>query len=418
MEENTTLLTRFVSFISGEVSADTLEAYRRASLAVLELLDQAELERLKASAEGQNPWTMPKAKQAELACIWNSFVLQTLGNAFLDADYRDNPATKGFVPPITADQILRFYAPVEGWLTRAQSAHANPHYVLDVSVPSALPAWSEVEPCPNSHLHGMLEAMIAIRNHAQAAMNVLDSAKDLSEVQEKQRGKVHELYAAATTKARYAEEMHRKDPTRDVHERIEEHLKVVIEQFYLLGQWVAMPQNIVTDIKPAPLLASVPPKVVTTAPKTPPRPTMLLPGEKDFDIWCLTSSAARKNYAYDRQAKTALETLWKIDPNPAATMMLKAEVDAAYTRGDITYATDRNGKPVGFFFCCPWGTIYSVVRSVKIGGVSLVPLQQFVLDVTAEGFNLGVPFRRQIKVGAFKPTDEFEYGDPDEEPDH
>ena len=427
MEEKTTLLTRFVSFISGEVSADTLEAYRRASLAVLELLDQAEIERLKASAEGQNPWTVPAAKQAELACIWNSFVLQTLGNAFLDADYCDSPMTKGFVPPITSDQILRFYAPVEGWLTRAQSAHANPHYVLDVSVPSALPAWSEVEPCPNSHLHGMLEAMMAIRNHAQAAMNVLDAATGLSDKQEKQRGKARELFAAATAKARYAEEMHRKDPTRDVHERIEEHLKIVIEQFYLLGQWVAMPQHILAEGEKPALAPSKPSSapINPSAPinqsaslQIPVTPAMNLPGEKGFDIWCLTSAMARKNYANDRQAKIALEKLWALDPNPTATMILKAEIDAAYTRGDITYATDKERKPVGYFFCCPWGTIYSVVRSVKIGNVSLTPVQTFVLDVTAEGFNLGVPFRRQIKVGAFKSTDQFEYGDPDEEPDH
>jgi hypothetical protein len=103
---------------------------------------------------------------------------------------------------------------------------------------------------------------------------------------------------------------------------------------------------------------------------------------------------------------------------PAKTLAIKAEIDAAYTRGDITYATDRYGKPVGYFFCAPWGTIYSAVRPVTLGGVRLAPLQQFVYDVTAEGFNLGVPFRRQIKIGNFQPTTEFEYGDPNEEPDH
>lgn len=120
----------------------------------MEALEQAERERLHAAAEGRTPWTMPPAKQAELLCTWNAFVLQTLGNAFLDADYRDNPATVGFVPPITADQVLRFYTPVEGWLTRAQQAHADPNFRLDVAVPADVPAWSEVEPFPNSHCMG------------------------------------------------------------------------------------------------------------------------------------------------------------------------------------------------------------------------------------------------------------------------
>ncbi len=395
---------RLVCLVQGEVSADTLEAYRRASLAVLDLLDQAEQERLAAAAEGKNPWTIPPAKQAELACSWNAFVLQTLGNAFLDADYRDQPATAGFVPPITADQVLRFYTPVEGWLTRAQQAHADPSYRLDLAIPADLPPWSEVEPCPNSHLHGMQEAMRAIRDHAQSAMNLLENAQGLTPEQEKQRGVIRGLFAAATTKARYADDMHGQNPTRDVHERMEEHLKVAIEQMFRVGQLAAMPQR--ADQRNAP-----------TAP--PPAPKRLpLPGETGFTPWVLTDREARKNYGSDPQAKTAVDTLWKLDPDPARTLAIKAEIDEAYTRGDLTYATDRAGKSLGYFFCCPWGSIYSVVRPVILGGVKLVPLQQFVFDVTAEGVNLGVPFRRHIKVGNFQPTTEFEYGDPNEAPDH
>lgn len=404
MQTRPTLWTRLVCLIQGEVSADTLEAYRRASLAVLDLLDQAEQERLSAAADGKNPWTMDPAKQAELACTWNAFVLQTLGNAFLDADYRDNPATAGFVPPITADQVLRFYTPVEGWLTRAQQAHADSSYLLDVPIPADLPPWSEVEPCPNSHLHGMLEAMRAISEHAQAAINVLENAKELTPEQEKQRGVIRGLFAAALSKGRYADQMHGHNPTRDVHERMEEHIKVAIEQLFLIGQLAAMPQRVG--------------QVQSVPPPAPTRKRLKLPGEPGFDVWCLTDHIARKQYANDRQAHKALEMMWRLDPDPARTVAINAEIDEAYTRGDIIYTKDRFGKQLGYFFCAPWGSIYSVVRPVTLGGVKLVPLQQFVFDVTAEGFNRGVPFRRQVKVGNFQPTTEFEYGDPDEEPDH
>jgi hypothetical protein len=59
-----------------------------------------------------------------------------------------------------------------------------------------------------------------------------------------------------------------------------------------------------------------------------------------------------------------------------------------------------------------------VHRPVTLGGIALAPLQTFVFDVSIEGMNRGVPFRRQIKVAKFVPTSELEYGDPDEEPDH
>jgi len=136
------LWKRLLCRLQGEISADTLEAYRRASLSVFDLLDQMEQERMSLAAEGKSPWTIPSARQTALVCTWNAFVLQTLGNAFLDADYRDNPPTAGFVPPITADQVMRFYSPVESWLTRAQEALANPDYQLDVAIPVELPAWS------------------------------------------------------------------------------------------------------------------------------------------------------------------------------------------------------------------------------------------------------------------------------------
>ncbi len=403
MSDTPNFKTRLLSLLQGEVSANTLEAYRRASLAVFDLLDQAEQERMGFAAEGKNAWTMPPAKQAELACSWSAFVLQTLGNAFLDADYRDNPQTRGFVPPVTADQILRFYTPVEGWLTRGQQAHANPHFKLDIQIPAPLPEWSEVEPCPNSHLHGMIEATRAIRDHAQSALNVIEKAEGLTPEQEKQRGAVRELFAAAASKAGYADQMHSSNPSRDVHERIEEQLKVAIEQFYKMGQLAAMPTAADTFRPPSP----------QPAPKS-----LALPGERGFDPWCLSDRQARENYRYDREAQKAIDVMWQLDPDPKKTLGIKAEVDAAYTRGDISFALDRYGKTLGYFFCCPWGSVYVVNRGLTLGGVRLAPLQQFVYDVTAEGFNLGVPFRRHIKVGNFQPTTEFEYGDPNEEPDH
>ena len=168
-----TLWNRFCAAMAGEVSADTLEAYRRASLAVYDALDHLEVHRQKARDEGKTAWDMAPAAKAETLCTWNAFVLQTLGDRFLDADYQGDSLTVAFVPPITADQILTFYTPVEGWLNRAQQAHHNPDYKLDMAVPAQLPAWSEVEPCPNAHLVGMLDAIRAVPDHTQAGLTFL-----------------------------------------------------------------------------------------------------------------------------------------------------------------------------------------------------------------------------------------------------
>jgi hypothetical protein len=425
MTSKPTLWNRMVAVLNGEIPADTLEAYRRASLAVYDQLDHAEQHRLTCKTEGKNPWTVAPATQAELLCAWNAFVLQNLGDQFLEADYVGNPQTVGYVLPITGDQILGFYTQVEGWLNRAQQAHYNPDYKLDVYVPAELPAWSEVEPCPNAHLRGMLEAMHSIRDHAGAAMHFLsETTPPTDETQLKQMRFIQQLYASATSKARYADDLHGADPTREVHERVEPHVKEAIEKFYAVGQLLAMP-TLATDYQRLNGQATGQPTGQPARPQSHPQagfatPVVnpILPNQTGFDLWCLTDPATLARWQADPEARKAIKLLWQLDPNPGETLRIKAEIDAAFQRGDLRWATDRYGKRLGHFFCCPWGPVYEAIRTVHIGGTRITTMQQFIYNVTCEGVNLGAPFTREIMVGTFNPTTRFEYGDPDEAPDH
>ncbi len=143
-----------------------------------------------------------------------------------------------------------------------------------------------------------------------------------------------------------------------------------------------------------------------------------LPGEPGFDVWCLTDPDSLARWKGDKEARKAIKVLWQLDPNAGETLRIKAEIDAAFARGDIRFASDRYGKKLGHFFCCPWGPVYETVRAVTLGGTRLRTMQQFIFNVTCEGVNLGSPFEREIMVGNFTPTTKFEYGDPDEAPDH
>jgi hypothetical protein len=428
MNQQPTFWNRMCAAMGGEVSADTLEAYRRASLAVYDALEHCEKHRETAKTEGKNAWTLPAATKAEIVCTWNAFVLQTLGDRILDADYENNPNTRGFVPPVTSDQILGFYGQVEGWLNRAQQAHFNPDYKLDVAIPAELPSWSEVEPCPNAHLHGMLEAMRAVRDHTDAALIFLNESPPQNDDQKKGLNLIRQVHAQAMTKARYADDMMGDNPTRDVHERVEEHVKEAIENFYLLGQLLAMPELATKAVQPPKPLGDVASaqNLLTTSSFFP-TPQGLgatsstrlpSPHEANFDMWCLTDETAIEKFKRDREAVKAIKTLWQLDPDPRRTLDIQGEINAAMARGDIDYATDRYGKRLGHFFCAPWGAVYQAKRGVTLGGHRLRAMEQFIFNVTCEGVNLGAPFERDIMTGNFTPTTKFEYGDPNEEPDH
>ncbi|GEM_PF-1387427 len=401
-----TFMTRLRAVARGEISADTLEAYRRASLAVLELLERTENDREALRGEGKTAWDLSEGGQAEALSAWNAYVLQSLGTSFLDADYRDDPGTVGFVPPITADQVMRFFSPVGEWLGRAQRAGADPHYRIDVPVPADLPAWSEVEPCPNSHLHGMLEAMRGIREHARSAVTFLGEAPPFDEKQAKAYHAIRGLFAGGEAKARYADDLHGTNPTLAVHELVEPSIKEAIETFHTVGQLCAMPRLAEQAAAPTPPPAASQAKRIPT------------PREPGFDPWRLTDPGAATSLKRDPEAQAAIQQLWRYDPDPEATLRLAAEVEAAADRNDIRPALNPNGTRLGHFFCCPWATVYEVRRPLVLGGTRLKAYDQFVLDVTAEGTELGHPFKRQIKKANFQATDKFEYGDPNEAPDH
>lgn len=393
MAPNPTVWGRMYARLQGEIPATTLEAYRRASFPVFEVMDLVEARRLECATEGLNPWTVPPATRAEFLCGWNAFVLQTLGNDLLDADYDASPATVGYVPPATAQQVLAFYDQVEAWLDRARQAHASPDYRLDVQVPAELPEWAELEPAPRAHVAGLLRAMRSVSDHAAAAMAFLPEQAPEGAEQQTQLNRIRQIYASAESKARYALDLHGTGATAEINARLEPYAREAIELFYELGQLVADPW---LATEPAP------PAVPASAPVV--KPAGTLPGEAGFDEWCLTDPQAATRLQADDKAKRALRRMWKQDPDPARTLAVQAELRAAFNQGHITYASTGTER-VGWFHCCPWSPVYVANHVVTIDGTRLKPMQRFVFDV---GTHSGA-FRRRILTGTFQQTGEVQY---------
>lgn len=387
MSESPPLWGRVFAWVQGEVSTETLEAYRRASGPVFELMDRVEGHRQACVIDGLTPWTLPPATRAELLCAWNAFVLQTLGNDILDADFADQPPTAGYVPPVTARQVMAFFTEVEGWVDRARQAQANPDYALDVPVPARLPAWCEADPCPPSHLRGLLQAMRAVGEHAAAAMATLpETAADPE--QRRQLNRIRQLYASAQGKARYAADLHGHDPSPDVQERAEPYARQAVEMFYELGQLVADPTLVGATAAPAP--PAIAPPAREAAPGKAPakfapraKPTPLLPGDPAFDPWCLTDPEERRRREADPVASSALRQLWKADPDPARTLAIHAGIQEAVAAGQVGYAEE--GPRPGHAHRCPWGPLYVARTILVLGGVPLLAGQAFVYEVRAAG---------------------------------
>lgn len=391
---------RVLARVEGEVPADTLEAYRRAGGPAYELHDRAESHRAESKQQGIDPWETTPAQQVLLLASWNAFVLQTMGDQFLEADYRIKPATAGFVPPVTAEQVLAFYRQVEGWLSRARQAESSTSYRIDVDLPAELPPWSAVEPCPRAHMEGMIAAARLVAPHAEslAALFVPNAGHPDREAVAR---RVREMIADAKARADYAERLYSHTVPADLHEQIERSIKGALEQYYRAGQVIAMP-----SLADRPLRTSG--GAVGQSAASP------LPGQSGFDPWCLTDPESRALWKRDPKARRAVDALWRADPNPARTLAIQAEIDAALARGDVAAATGPSGRKLGFFYCCPWGSIYVAKRAVTIGGRRLPAGQEFTFDVSAEAVAEGGPFKREVLVGSFSTTTDVDYCDPSE----
>lgn len=238
MADEPTVWDRVRAWFHFETPATLLQAYRRASPSVAEVMDLAQARRLECAIDGLLPWTMPPAVQAELLCAWNAFALQTLGDAILDADYDAGPRTRGFVPPRSAQQAQAFYAEVEAWLTRAREARANSAFLLNVPVPAPLPGWidSAVEPVPRSLAEGLLRAMATLEEHSAAALALLpQTAAD--PLWQPQIRSFRRSCTSAQARGRLALDLHRTG-SREVDPKMLAHVRAAIELHYELGQRV------------------------------------------------------------------------------------------------------------------------------------------------------------------------------------
>ncbi|HEU5391354.1 MAG TPA: hypothetical protein VFV73_36170 [Streptosporangiaceae bacterium] len=146
------------------------------------------------------------------------------------------------------------------------------------------------------------------------------------------------LAAEADSVVSFGESLWSPDATDEIHEKVENSLRRGIAAYYRLGQLLAMPA----------LLDHVEVKAVPVAGTSLP-----LPGQPGFDPWCLTDSSSRSAWQADPAAVRAIEMLWRYDPDPAATVGIQSQINAALVSRSIVLAATASRKSGQYYFCCP-----------------------------------------------------------------
>jgi hypothetical protein len=143
------------------------------------------------------------------------------------------------------------------------------------------------------------------------------------------------MFAEADSVVSFGESMWSPDAAGPVHERVENSLRRGIGSYYELGQLLAMP-----TLLDRPVISAVPAVGQPLA----------LPGQPGFDPWCLTDPHSRATWQQDPAARRAIETLWRYDPDPAATLAIQSQINAAIAAGSVAARTSRGQR---HYYCCP-----------------------------------------------------------------
>ncbi len=373
--------------LSGRRRATTVEAKVRAGKGAYDDLFAAEELRQDLVGKGTGLWSLSAGASSQLVATWCAFALHTLGERLIESEYAARPRLAGYLPAMTIEQATVFVDAGLAWSALARRALADPAYDVakEVALPARLPLWRRMEPCPQSHVEAMLAAARALRDRAEVALADFSATAVPPEhagAGERFRG----LYAHADAAVGQAEHMWRPSTYQPLHRAVEDTLRSAVDQLFRLGQLLARPALL--------------DRVGSTRVRG-------LPGDPGFDPWCLSDPVAARSLGGDPAARSALDHLWRNDPDPEATLALYDEVAQRATDGDVGPTGDKGS----YYNCTPWPTIYTVRRPVAIAGHDLLPGETFTLDVCTGVQEGGLGFHRDLLVRDFHPTSRLRYCD-------
>ncbi len=237
-----TLGARLRAAVAGEKATAPLEALRVAGRAAYDEWMAAERLRAEQALAQSGPWAAAPGTCSQLLAAWNAFTLQTLGEALLDADYLADQSTVGFAPAGTYDQVFNLLSTVQGWVSRARQAAADPGYDLaaQLDLPVKLPAWVKIDPVPTAHLTAMLSVASTLGVHADAALHALERSEIPQQCSEGVRA-LKQLAAEAAAGLDYARALHSAGNDPSLRGAIASNLKRSLDLWFRVGQMVSMP---------------------------------------------------------------------------------------------------------------------------------------------------------------------------------
>jgi hypothetical protein len=366
-------------FLKGQTSQAELDHYRRATASIEDLEVAVKTQILdRPLPAGGGPWQRPRHHHHALLFTSIARDFATIAASLLESDAAQDPATAGYVPLVTFEQVKSLYQQLPDLTRRAWEALANPRYVSDLPLPIALGPRAEARgKCPLVHLRGMYAAAAALdaidKARIEAYLGLVKSSGVVPPDEVKHAlGQLTQLWAGAQADFAFTRQQLALVSDGNVpvatHEEAEDRLWDSLVDHVLVGQFVAMPE-LVADAGPFPAGRRV----------------------AESDRWFLTDPKAASELQGTQFGEQEMryfwrEKRWRTTPREERYL---TECARLLERGAIAVASRWS--------TCPFSPAYISRDTVTVLGVPIAAGHEFylVMDDDEDKLIIGTPlFRR------------------------
>lgn len=371
----------YATTIHGEVSDANIQAYIRAASQIQEIWQQID-ERIAAlQAQGTPAWEAYAQSGYPLAFIRSARAYQVFVQELLSADAAYDPQTAGYLPHITYDQANALCYQMQGALHDAVASFHDPAYISEVPLPLVLGPRIENngQPCPTTHLQGMIAAANEMREWASGLIAEYENAITKTDMPVPPAITAHlsalkGQLAQADSQLRFGTDMagqaSQGNTPQQLHEETENVLWNALQQYFLLNQEIAMPQFL--QAQPT----SVPPLSSTRSQSYEANVTQTYHDRsiRPDDLWRIASPSARQELRGTRFGTDEMQEMCEKMGGilSASAQQYLDEVDAVVAHNDA--------YPIAAMANCPFEPIYRSRRALQIAGSTIPADYEFHWD--------------------------------------
>ncbi len=361
----------YATVIRGEVSDANIQGYLRATSQIEEIWQQIDDRLAALIAQGVTPWEAYAQLRYPLAFIRAARTLQVFVKELLAADATFDPQTEGYLPHITYDQANALCQQIQPALHYTLAALNDPAFVPDIPMPLVLGPRVEYgeQPCPVTHLQGMIGAAREVREWAAGliaqytnAVNGVTVAvpEEISTHIKALQGRLAQADSQLRFGTDFAGQVSQGQATPEMHMQAENSLWDALQSYFLLNQAVALPEV----LRPGQPFPAVNHQV--TAPGF--YQDMRISPD---DLWRVAAPTARSELRGTEFGTSEMREMWQKMGGilTARVQQYLNEVEAAVARGDA--------YPIAAMANCPFEPIYRTRRPLDIAGMTVPADDEF-----------------------------------------